>query len=341
MAAVAWIVYTIAVALPITSYAKIPFVWALAGQLQSSAIMALTSIPVWLIVVRWMHGVNWLWKLGVHFCVAPLYVSLNYLLYYYSITISTGGAATPSIERVSQWILLTYGIIYVLQFAVYHGIEATRQLRHKERTVMELLALSREQELSALKSQINPHFFFNTLNSISAMASVDVDETRSMIVQLADLLRYTIDSSRRDLVLLREELEFTKAYLNLESKRLSDRLTVEYNVAEKDLDSLIPPMVIQPLVENAIKHGIEPSETGGKISLSISTNGNQMSVSVRDTGVGFQGTKIAASGNGIGLKNTDARLRKLFGETSGLWTNTPAEGGFEVGFTLPLRRQDE
>ncbi len=338
IAGIVWIVYTIAAALPIMSYSKIPLMWAIVGQLQSSAIMALTSIPIWLLVVSRLAGANWLWKLGVHVCVAPLYAYTNYLIYITLLERFAGRGVLASVERVYQWIIFMYGIIYILQFAIYHGVEAIRQLRYREQQAIELLALSREQELAALKSQINPHFFFNTLNSISAMVSLDVNETRSMIAQLADLLRRTIDSAKRDLVPLREELEFTQSYLSLETKRLSDRLTIEYDMPEVDLDWLVPSMVIQPLVENAVKHGIEPSETGGTVRLRIEREDDRIAICIRDTGVGFQGG-MSEVGNGIGLRNTDARLRKLFGESSALWTSMPEQGGFEVGFSLPLKRR--
>jgi sensor histidine kinase YesM len=95
-------------------------------------------------------------------------------------------------------------------------------------------------------------------------------------------------------------------------------------------------MILQPLVENAIKHGIEPNEGGGRIVVAVAVDAERMSVSVRDTGVGFKGAALSSAGSGIGLKNTDARLRKLFGEESELWTDTPESGGFEVGFSLPI-----
>jgi len=337
---VAWLFYSLLMALSIASAERIPFGWAMAGQVLSSVLLALASIPAWLIVVQKLYRAGWLWKLGAHVCIAPAYVYVNYALYLQLLSYVAGPEATSAVERVRMWILVTYGISYVVQFALYHGMEAVRQLSFRERQAAALMALAREQELAALKSQINPHFFFNTLNSISAMASSNVEETRTMIARLADLLRYAIDSSKRDLVPLREELEFVQSYIELEQKRLDSRLAVQYDIAENSLNNLIPPLSIQPLVENAIRHGIEPSENGGTISLSISSDHGEMSVRVHDTGAGVRGESGGLKKNGIGLKNTDARLRTIFGDAVGLWSRAPAGGGFEAGFTIPVQRQE-
>lgn len=308
------------------------------GQVQSSLLLALTSLPVWMVVIRWMWKTSWWLKLGAHVCIAPPYVFLNWLLYREVLTYVAGIEAVAAVERVHTWILVTYGISYVIQFAIYHGVETFRQLQFRERQTAQLVALTREQELAVLKSQINPHFFFNTLNSISAMASSDVETTRSMIAQLGDLLRYAMESSRHNLVPLREELEFVKSYIDLERKRLAERLTVVYDVPDDVLDNLIPALSIQPLVENAIKHGIEPSERGGIISLSVSSDQRSVSVRVHNTALGVDSRTIMPTKNGIGLKNTEARLQTLFGKASEMWYKGTGKEGVEVGFTVPVRR---
>jgi len=337
IAAALWIVYSFVAAIPLKYNAGIPFSWALTGTLCNNAFMALLSIPAWLIVIRWMDSYSWPWKIAAHLMIGPLYAMVDYQFNVQLIVwFSGGGAALRPVTSAFGWMLTWNFLLYVLQFAIYHGVVTLTRLRLKERQTLELLSLSKEMELAALKSQINPHFFFNILNSISAMASHDAEEARIMIAQLGDLLRYATDMSRNDFVPLRDEVAFVKSYLALESKRLCDRLQVELNVADRALDILVPPMILQPLVENAIKHGIEPNEDGGRIIVAVAVDAERMSVCVRDTGVGFKGTALSSVGSGIGLKNTDARLRKLFGEESGLWTDTPESGGFEVGFSLPI-----
>jgi two-component system LytT family sensor kinase len=231
--------------------------------------------------------------------------------------------------------VFSYATLYVLQFAIYHGIQIMLRLRQKEKEALELAVLAREQELSALKSQINPHFLFNTLNSISAVASRDAEETRTMIAELGDLFRYATEISKRDLVPLQEELEFTRSYLDLESKRIGDRLQVEYRIAPEAAQCRIPPLILQPLVENAIKHGIEPSETGGRLSIVIEVIKGCLVTRIVDTGVGPP-PAARLDANGIGLRNTDLRLRKLFGEGAAVQTRIMEAGGFEVTFSIPI-----
>ena len=335
IAAASWGVLSLVGALVVKSYVPIPFVWALEGQLFLGVFMGIFSIPFWLLTIRCMDSVRWRWKFLVHFILAPLFAYTVYQFNYQMLRLVTPEGA-QSLAQSRQWIVLYNIILYAAQFAIYHGFQTLNRLRIKEKQAAELLALAKEQDLAILKSQINPHFFFNTLNSISALASQDPEETRAVIAQFADLLRYGMDSSKKDWVSLRQELDCAKTFLAIEARRLGDRLEVRYDVDEKPLGFVVPPLILQPLVENAVRHGIEPSEEGGTITLRISGNNDALSVTVRDTGVGFNAA--SSTGEGIGLKNTDARLRKLYGEEAALWTKSPPEGGFEVGFTIPLKK---
>jgi len=339
-AGTAWLLWAVASAFLVKSNTGIPFVWALEGQLLPSVFMALLSIPFWWITVRMMSSARWYWTLLVHVPSSLAYAAIVYEANILILQMFSSEAA-QAVAKVREWILFYYFLIYGLQFAIYHGIQTLSRLRFRERQTMELATLSREQQLTVLKSQINPHFFFNTLNSISAMVTEDAEETRAMIAQLADLVRYAIDMSKRDLVPLREELEFVRSYLALESRRFGDRLHVGYKVDPAALDIGVPPLVLQPLAENAITHGIEPSERGGTIEVNISLGGGLMSVCVRDSGVGMRRAPSPTLGDRIGLRNTDARLRNLFGDRFGLWTRPIESGGFEVGFSIPLRREVE
>ena len=200
-----------------------------------------------------------------------------------------------------------------------------------------LSALQKEQELATLKSQINPHFLFNTLNSISAMVSTNAEETRTMIAQLADMLRYIIEGFKIDLVPLKAELHFVKDYVNLESKRMGDRLTTEFQVDQSLATFPIPPMILQPLVENAIKHGISPLEDGGRVTVQIQKSKDTIVFRVSDTGVGLSSADPLSAASGIGLKNIDTRLRRIYGDSAGLEISSPKSSGCEVTFILPSK----
>jgi LytS/YehU family sensor histidine kinase len=155
-----------------------------------------------------------------------------------------------------------------------------------------------------------------------------------------------VDTSKKDFVFFNEELEFTKSYLALESKRLSDRLKIVYNVAPEVLNRKIPPLIIQPLVENAIKHGIEPSEDGGTVTIQAAIDQDRLNILVKDscllagkTVVDQNISQNSVKGNGLGLQNINARLHILYGKEASLITNTVINCGFEVKISLPLSIQ--
>jgi Putative regulator of cell autolysis len=332
-----WCVYSLLASFPLVQSYQVSFLMALYWQASQSVVMFVLSIPIWFIIIRWMHSVRWYWKGFVHLLLAPTYVIVNYGYLYYMVRWFGGKAAAEPLKTSAGWLLYFNLLIYLLQFALYHSYEILRKLRVKEKIALELSALRKEQELATLKAQINPHFLFNTLNSISAMASTDAEETRTMIAQLADLLRYATDSSKRDFVPLKNELQFVQDYIALESKRLEDRLTTKFQIDQSLYSYPVPPMILQPLVENAIKHGIAPAEEGGSVFVHIQRQKDEIIFRITNTGIGISCADPLATSDGVGLKNTDARLRKIYGDSARLRIQPLAEGGCEVTFTLPLK----
>ena len=334
LSALAWTVFAFLGTIPLATGTSISYGLALVSEFSQNFFLAALSLIPWLVVIRWMDGKKWVWIISAHTLLAPIYAITAFTVYaeYLNLIAPNG---SRYITPFSHWIIFSYTTVYLLQFAIYHGIQIMARLRQKEKEALVLAVLAKEQELSALKSQINPHFLFNTLNSISAVASRDAEETRTMIAELGDLFRYATEVSKRDVVSLQEELEFTRSYLSLESKRIGDRLQIVYNVAPEALQHRVPPLIFQPLVENAIKHGIEPSEAGGKVSIIIEVHGPRLMIRIVDTGVGFRPNEGGRT-DGIGLRNTDLRLRTLYGENSALQTKTAEGGGFEVTFSIPI-----
>lgn len=332
-----WIAYSLLAAYPLMMYYHNSFSQALYWQVCQSVVMFLLSIPIWFIVVRWMHSTRWYWKGCAHLLLAPLYALLNYEYLYLMVLWFGGEANAEPLRKSAGWLICFNLLIYLLQFALYHGYEILRQLRVKEKLALELLSLRTEQELATLKAQINPHFLFNTLNSISAMAATDTEETRTMIAQLADLLRYAMESSKKDFVPLKDELQFVQDYIALESKRLGERLTTKFQIDQSLVSFSVPPMILQPLVENAIKHGVAPAEEGGSVYIQIQLQKDEIIFKISNTGIGISCADPLTTTNGVGLKNTDARLRKIYGDSARLKIQPLAEGGCEVTFTLPLK----
>ena len=333
-----WCVYTLLEVLP--HYLKpnhIPFLSILFWESIHSAVKLITSIPVWFIVIRWMYRKKWYWKTLAHLFLFPAYGVLNSAYQYYEEIFIRSGIYGIPVKDVLSWIFYFNLLTYIIQFAIYHGYEILRELRIKERVALQLSALQKEQELATLKSQINPHFLFNTLNSISAKASTDAEGMRTMIAQLADMLRHVINDSKDDLIPLKEELQFVSDYIDLESVRMGDRLSTEFMVDQSLTKYLIPPMIIQPLVENAIKHGISPLKEGGKVTVQINKNKNKINFRVADTGVGLNSADPLSKANGIGLKNIDSRLQIFYGDSAGLKIRSNNNSGCEVTFSLPLK----
>ena len=332
-----WCLYALYTALPPVLSFRIPFLTSLFWQTLQSAVKCILSIPVWFIVIRWLHERPWYWKGIAHLLLGPMYVVLNFGYQYYA-AVWFGSMVYAQPLRVSPSGLWFANIfIYVLQFTLYHSYEIQRKLRIKEKVTQELLTLQKEQELAILKSQINPHFLFNTLNSISAMASTDPDATRAMIAQLENMFRYVIEGTKNDLVPLEKELQFVKDYVDLESKRMGDRLATEFCVDQSLSTFPVPPMILQPLIENAIKHGIAPLEEGGKVTVEIQKNKDAVAFRVSDTGGGLSSTNPLSTSSGVGLKNIDGRLRRMYGDSARLKISSRNNSGCEVTFVLPSK----
>jgi LytS/YehU family sensor histidine kinase len=317
------------------------------------------SVPVWWGTVRAMDDRHWTWPLAAHVVIAPVYAFVGLELYLGLMEVMIGPAVVREIAASYQWVLLSGGTVYAVQFAAYHLVRSVQRLRWREQQAAEYAALARERELEALKAQVHPHFLFNTLNSISSTVHARPDEAREMIADLAQLLRHSLDSIDRDTVPLRDELDVAASYLSLEAHRFSDRLGVDVcvEVPEDALSAQVPPMVVQPLVENAVKHGVGPKEDGGTIRLRVTRHESRLRVIVEDDGVGPKGdlpltngqadarpgarSKARETGSGVGLVNTDARLRRVLGGESGLHTEPVNPHGFRVWFEIGTEELEE
>ena len=336
---VCWLVYTLLYSFAITAAGQQgSFLGIFIGQCIGNTILIALTMPAWWFIFRGMDDRSWWVRILMHLIYAPLFGWLGTeLLLIYTRALVPDGSVTATIEEAYPFIVGTNITLYLVQFSIMHAVRAIGRLRYQRQRAAELLVLAQESELAALKAQLNPHFLFNTLNSINALAGDDPEATRSMIARLAEMLRYAIDSSKRDMVSLEEEINFTKAYLAIEQQRMADRLTVDWDVDAQVLDELIPPIILQPLVENAVKHGIAPRESGGTIAISIHRNANAINVSVKDDGLGENAIPLEPiSSNGIGLANTRKRLKKRYEGRASFSAAADPAGGFESAFSVPV-----
>lgn len=194
-----------------------------------------------------------------------------------------------------------------------------------------------QAELQTLKTQLHPHFLFNTLNAIAALVYVSPPEATKTISQLSDLLRFTLHNNKAQEVTLKEELDFLRKYLQIQQTLLQERLDVEWAIDPETLDALVPNMILQPLVENSIRHGVAPKEGGGRIEIFSRRVNDQLLIEIRDDGVGA--SAITKNGAGIGLINSRTRLEHLYGEAQKFDVKTPTLGGWCVTMLIPFHEQ--
>jgi len=216
--------------------------------------------------------------------------------------------------------------------AASHAFDYAKQSRERELRAAELEKRLTQARLQALQMQLNPHFLFNTLHAISSLMHHDVEAADRMLVRLSDLLRRALDTSDTQEVTLREEIDFLSRYAEIEQTRFGERLKIEMNIAPDTLDALVPNLVLQPLLENAIRHGIEPHARAGRIEVNARRAGDVLQLEVRDNGSGLNGNVI----EGIGLSNTRSRLTQLYGQNQLFSAENINTGGARVRVELPF-----
>lgn len=231
-----------------------------------------------------------------------------------------------------SWDALRFHDQYIITVGVYYVIQYFQGLQRKDQEKSELALKNKEMQISLLKSQINPHFLFNTLNSISTLVHSSKEQARKVITQLSDIFRYALDSHSGEMVKLVHEINFIENYIRIQQVRFGERLRFEKNIDPSCMSISIPPMILQPLVENSVKYGIGPKEEGGTISLTVKRSGNIILFEVKDDGLGSNAKKVMdGSSSGIGMANTDLRLKSYFGSESKLRISSN-DRGYSVSF---------
>lgn len=224
---------------------------------------------------------------------------------------------------------------------VVHALEFNRRYREREVAAADLRARLSQAQLDALRSQIHPHFLFNTLHSISTLMHRDVDAADSMLTRLSDLLRLTMKHRGNNEITLRDELALVDNYIEIMRVRFGDRLTVRKVINADTLDVLVPQFILQPLVENAFDHGISRTPGAGNIEISAAGREGQLEVSVSDDGAGANGSSSPGRKHGMGLTNTQLRLEQLYGSAQSMSLEKLPGRGTRVTVAVPWRVQNE
>ena len=234
-----------------------------------------------------------------------------------------------------DWLLMTYLFLIGVAYALAYRRESEARALNASQLETRLV----EAQLQALQRQLHPHFLFNTLNTVSGLLRTDPDAADRMIDRLGDLLRMTLHKSGIQEVSLKEELDVLEKYVEIERTRFGNRLTIDMQVQPDTLDATVPSLVLQPLVENAIRHGIAPNARPGWIAVHASRDNDELVLQVQDNGDGLPPERLMALNRGVGLENTRARLSHLYPERFE-FTFSNLERGFCVTIRIPFEVQE-
>lgn len=287
------------------------------------------TVPIWYVAVVVSNKRSYRLRFGLTLLLMPLFILGGYygqylVKNYFGWAMFWGG--TKAI-----WTLYNLMLFYLVQFSIIHGYNYFKQYRQEEKEKYELKEAFFKSELTALKSQLNPHFLHNLFNSINASIPPENERTREMIITLSNLFRYQNFASQQEEVTLKEEMDFIDNYLQLMKVRFKSKLTYEIALPEDLYQYKIAPMLLQPLVENAVTHGIAPSLVPAELVIAVSRNRDSIIFLISDTGVGME-DKDKAMSNGIGIKNTRKRLQKIYNSVMRVEDNRPR--GTRISFTI-------
>ncbi len=247
------------------------------------------------------------------------------------------------IQRTFIWRLLAThvygaGCVFYLLAVSFHYVSLAQEATHEvEARAMQTSIQARDAELKALKAQINPHFLFNSLNSISALTSIDPIRARDMCVLLGDFLRLTLGLGEKTSVRLSEELELLQKYMAIEKVRFGSRLKMHEEIQEESKTCLLPPLLLQPLVENAVKHGIASLPEGGDVRLAVQRQNGRLAILVENS---WDPEAPPRRSGGMGLKNVQRRLEARYGKDASLRVNSEGEL-FQVSLSLPAESEEK
>jgi sensor histidine kinase YesM len=226
--------------------------------------------------------------------------------------------------------------VYLQIGGIIYGVRYYNKFRAGELRSSQLEARLAQTRLKVLQMQLHPHFLFNTHNAIAELIHKDPATAEKMVENLSDLLRMSLNKLRVEEVSLQQELEFLNKYLEIEQIRFHDRLKIKKDIAPDTLDAAVPNMILQPIIENAVKHGIAPLIEGGTIEIKTHRKNGDLHLQINDDGVGISDKII----EGIGISNTRARLKQLYDDAHGISIKSNKGKGMSVDLFIPFRRYE-
>lgn len=282
-----------------------------------------TTLVVGMLIVSYTLAIGWRW--------------LQNILYYDWVKNSW----QP--EHFMDYVGGVMGSFYILLCwsGLYFGIKYYQQLQEQTEQTLKATAAAHQAQLKMLRYQLNPHFLFNTLNAISTLILDNANDTANKAVtRLSDFLRYTLDNDPMSRVTLGSELSALDLYLEIEKVRFGDRLVIEKSIEAAAQEALVPSLILQPLIENAIKYAISPSEEGGTLKISARVQRGTLIMQLSDTGPGLGNGATTSTSSGVGLKNTRERLQQLYGEQQAFTLAPNEPSGLRITINIPFESDD-
>ncbi|MGD2217904.1 MAG: histidine kinase [Gemmatimonadales bacterium] len=285
-----------------------------------------------------LFGRRWAFHLVFHFAAATAFVLLLNLMIRIPGNLARAdwsalwGSSLAGFVRYYNIVVVVYLVIVGLgHISLYLEI-----MRKRELATSRLRAEAAEARLEAMRMQLQPHFLFNALNAIGQLIRIGrASEAGTMVERLGVLLRSALRKDDGQEITVREEIECARAYVTIEEARFGDRLRVTWDVDERVLEALVPQLVLQPLIENAIRHGVAKDSEAGEVTITVTESGGRLRVTVRDDGPGLSALGATESEAGIGLRNTRERLQQLYGDRQDLTMREAPNGGTEVVIEAP------
>ena len=272
-------------------------------------------------------------RLPLFFVAGFVFTLIHITLVRYTNAILTGQPRQPYINFLVGYgatgVLIAWNVLAASQAVTYF-----RRFHDREFRLV-------QAQLQSLKTQLHPHFLFNTLNAIAELLHQDPLRAERTLTQLSDLLRHALERGDAQEVPLKEEIDFLRNYVRIQQTLLQERLSVRWHIDDATLDACVPAMLLQPIVENAVQHGVGPRASGGTIDVSARLDGAMLKVAVEDDGVGMPlGARRGEEAEGIGLSNTRARLQHMYGSDHSFVIEPRAGGGVSVHLAVPFRIAD-
>jgi two-component system LytT family sensor kinase len=331
-----WATATLLEALILAAQERLYFPYAIAGSATYFGLLGVLSWPVWSVCARIAErSYSRIRVVGIHLLMGVVVLALWQGAYLACMRVLAGSLAGLRLRETGLWQLLGTATFYAAMIAGVIAVQTSRRLQIQLRRQAELRLLAREAELRALRAQIRPHFFFNVMNSIYALIESRPRQAQEMVELVADLMRQTLDASEQDFVSLAWELQAVETYLRIEKIRLGDRLRIRVERNADTAECAVPPFLLQPLVENAVKHGVAPMPGQGEVEVSTRIAAGRLELTVRDTGRGCETAGTGEEREGRGLSITRRRLENLYGEGFSITQRNVEPAGWEVRICIP------